>query len=286
MIVNDPWFAPVALGIAGLNALYIAIICIASEFIAPIERFTLRERVPGLIMGLTGSVLSAAVFLPAQLLWQEIGVAPYQIPLWTWLEPLGTLGFILQIAIILLLADFLRYWRHRAEHRWFWPIHAVHHAPTKLHAANSLGHPLQTIPEILMVSLPLSLIAFDGPETPAIVMFVSSFLTTHIHSPTEIHFGKLRKVMVDNRFHRIHHSIERRHYDKNFGICFSLWDWAFGTAHWPAKEEWPSVGVEGLAPPTGVRSFLLMPLRIVRGTAGEPDAAPASIDDAGIRTAG
>jgi sterol desaturase/sphingolipid hydroxylase (fatty acid hydroxylase superfamily) len=75
-----------------------------------------------------------------------------------------------------------------------------------------------------------------------------------------VHFGPLRHVLVDNRFHRIHHSLEERHFDKNFGITFSLWDQLFRTAHFPSANEWPDVGIAGHAPPATLRDFLCYPL--------------------------
>ena len=266
---NQLWHAAVAIGIGTLAATYILMTCVITEYVAPIERPTLRCRLPGTLMQITGSAFGALIILPAQWAWGQLGIEPYLVPLWSVLGPLGALGMVLQVLAILLITDFLRYWRHRAEHKWLWSIHAVHHAPQDLHAANSLGHPLQTIPEILIVTIPLSLIEFNGPAIPVAVTFLSSFLTFYIHSPTQIHFGSLRAIVVDNRFHRIHHSMEERHFDKNFGICFSLWDWMFGTAHWPAPDEWAKVGVQGISPPGTVADFLLFPLCLLIGKRDE-----------------
>jgi sterol desaturase/sphingolipid hydroxylase (fatty acid hydroxylase superfamily) len=35
----------------------------------------------------------------------------------------------------------------------------------------------------------------------------------------------------------LHHSIDPRHYDKNFGLLFSFWDRIFGTQFVPDPEE-------------------------------------------------
>lgn len=238
--------------------------CILIEQVAPIERFSLRGRIPGIAMNFLLGILSPAFSWPLAKLWHYLGISnAITVPLWTWLQPLGVAGFALQVLILVAFADFLAYWRHRAEHKWFWPIHAVHHCPTELHATNDIGHPAQVWANILFVSFPLSLIQFDGPETPFIVGFIVNLLSFYIHSPIDIHFGPLRKVLVDNRFHRIHHSLEPKHFDKNFSICFSLWDRWFGTAYDPEPDEWPSVGVDGLPPPKGIIDYLMFPLRVV-----------------------
>ena len=85
-----------------------------------------------------------------------------------------------------------------------------------------------------------------------------------IHPPIDVHFGPLRKLLVDNRFHRIHHSIEPRHFDRSFGICFSFWDRLLGMADDPAPDEWPEVGVSDAPAPRDLKDFLLMPVRILK----------------------
>lgn len=256
--VWSEFFAGTAVGMIGLAAL------IAVEYIAPIERYTLKQRVPGIVMQYFGGWVGLALIWPIQQLWYAIGVHHYIIPLWSWLRPLGLFGFALQILVILAAWDFVRYWRHRAEHRWFWPIHAVHHSPTELHAANDIGHPLQGFIELAFVTVPMSFIQFSGPVTPFVVGMISSMLTVYIHSPTTAHLGPLWRVVVDPRFHRIHHSLEERHFNKNFAVCFSLWDTLFGTAYWPEPGEWPATGVKEYPAPRSFREFLLLPFSALK----------------------
>jgi len=244
---------------------YTIVICCVMERLAVIERFSLKARVPGILMNLAQIAFSVGLIWPLAELWELLGLGGYIIiPLWRWLEPLGWGGYALQWLVAVLVSDFCAYWRHRAEHKWFWPIHAVHHAPTDLHAANDIGHPAQVWTNPLFVSMPLSMIQFDGPATPAAILFIVSLLSFYIHSPIDVHFGPFRKVLVDNRFHRIHHSLEERHFDKNFGICFSIWDRLFGTAYDPAPSEWPSVGVAGVVAPRTLQAYLLFPWRVYR----------------------
>lgn len=241
--------------IAGLLQLILLLsVCITIEHISPIERYSLRARLPGVAMHFAGAGVGIVLSYPVHLLWRSIDVPFISLPL----------GTAAQIVVLLLIGDFLSYWRHRAEHRWFWPIHAVHHAPTELHAANDLGHPLQFIPQFLFVSIPLSFLGVQNVAVPFAAGMIFSFLEVYIHSPIDVHFGPLRRIVVDNRFHRLHHSLESQHIDTNFGICFSVWDAIFGTAVWPKKDEWPLVGVAGLPAPRSVRDFLLLPLRIAR----------------------
>jgi len=256
-------FADIALNIG--FSLFIIAVCVAIEQFSVIERYSLKARMPGALMNAAGTVGSIAVMWPVNKLWTWINPGTIMIvPLWQWLQPLGAAGYALQVLLLVAIADFLAYWRHRAEHRWFWPIHVVHHSPHELHAANDIGHPVQVLFTIAFISIPMGLIQSDGPGTPFIVGFVVSLLSYYIHSPIDVHFGPLRKVLVDNRYHRIHHSLEAKHFDRNFGICFSLWDRMFGTAYDPEPGEWPAVGVAGVEPPRTITEYLVLPASLLR----------------------
>jgi len=242
--------------------------CMLLEQIGPRETIGWHHRLPGLLMNAVGTSLSILLVWPLGLAWQELGVGSLiTVPLGQWLAPLGAVGVAVQFLLLVMLADFLAYWRHRTEHRILWRIHSVHHSPRHLHAANDIAHPLQVFYSIIFVTLPLSLIQFDGPAVPIAVGFVVGLLSMYIHSPVKLHAGPLRKFVVDNRFHRIHHSLEPRHYDKNFSICFSCWDYLFGTAYEPG-DEWPAVGLADVPPPATIRDFLWLPFR--KASAGQP----------------
>jgi sterol desaturase/sphingolipid hydroxylase (fatty acid hydroxylase superfamily) len=264
------------LGSATLLGLFALFTAIALEHVGPMERYSWRERLPGILMNAVSGPLQLVLVLPLTWLWGKLGIAPLLVvPLWHWLEPLGTAGYLTQIVVLVVIADFLAYWRHRAEHAWLWRIHVVHHAPRELHAANSLGHPVQNIFNFAFIVVPMSLFQIDGPGTPFMVGAILILAALYIHSPVEWHFGPLRRLIVDNRFHRIHHSLEPRHFDKNFGILLSIWDHLFGTAYEPG-EEWPEVGVAGVEPPRTVMQFLSLPLRVGRTEAPTSSNAAAS----------
>lgn len=243
-------------------ALVLLVAAIAIEYVDPIERYSIRDRLPGFVMNVVTTMATFALMWPLAWLWQAIGLAPLMvIPLWQPLESLGTAGFVAQVVLLVVVADFLAYWRHRAEHAWFWKVHVVHHAPRELHAANSIAHPLQILFSFAFITVPMSLFQIDGPATPFVVSSVVTLLAIYIHSPVRLHFGPLRTVIVDNRFHRIHHSLEEHHFDKNFGICFAMWDHMFGTAYEPG-EEWPAVGVSGVPAPRTVSDLITLPFRM------------------------
>jgi sterol desaturase/sphingolipid hydroxylase (fatty acid hydroxylase superfamily) len=262
--------------------------CIAIEQIAPRgPKVRTASLFPGTLFQLLLPATTILLTIPLQRLYLLTGLGDViVVPLATWLAPLGVVGGVLWCLFVVLLVDFLTYWKHRAEHRWFWFIHAAHHSPTDLHAASSYGHPLQTVTMFLFIAIPLSLVQFAGPESPAVVGVVVTFLQLFIHSPTDIHFGPLRHVLVEPRYHRIHHSTAEHHLNKNFAITFSFWDRLFGTAFWPAPDEWPDVGVPGLDPPETIGQLLLFPLRFMpssgeraRRRIGRPSGLVGGRDD-------
>jgi sterol desaturase/sphingolipid hydroxylase (fatty acid hydroxylase superfamily) len=63
--------------------------------------------------------------------------------------------------------------------------------------------------------------------------------------------------------HQIHHSEDPAHFNRNFGSCLCVWDWAFGTLHAPqARRERLRFGAApeaGDAPAHSVTGVLITP---------------------------
>jgi sterol desaturase/sphingolipid hydroxylase (fatty acid hydroxylase superfamily) len=83
----------------------------------------------------------------------------------------------------------------------------------------------------------------------------------------------LRRLIADNRFHRIHHSVDPHHFDKNFGAGTTIWDQLFGTAHFPAADEWPDTGIADHPETRRLSDYLWGPFRTAEG---DEDAALGS----------
>lgn len=169
--------------------------------------------------------------------------------------------------------DFFFYWYHRAQHRWLWRWHSVHHSVEHLNALNSYHHISEPLMSMVMLQLPLALVFADTSPAIPIATTLLGLHVVWIHSPTRATLGPLRAILVDNRYHRIHHSLEERHFDRNFGAFTTIWDRLFGTEHMPASDEWPAVGLADQAQPAGLRSWLNLPRKDRdRGTRLQPDA--------------
>ncbi|MEK7763409.1 MAG: sterol desaturase family protein, partial [Nitrospirota bacterium] len=61
---------------------------------------------------------------------------------------------------------------------------------------------------------------------------------------------------------QIHHSVDPRHWNKNFGVKLSVWDGLFGTHYHPGHPELLQVGLLDAAPREfeTVRSLYVRPL--------------------------
>jgi sterol desaturase/sphingolipid hydroxylase (fatty acid hydroxylase superfamily) len=155
-------------------------------------------------------------------------------------EFVKSMPLILQIVLIILLADFVLYWEHRLFHevKSLWPVHAVHHSVENLDwLAGSRGHFVQVFSERAMVMIPLYLI---GPDKAALDIYVgfAALQAVLIHCNLKFSFGFLRYIFVTPQFHHWHHSSEKPAIDTNYSAHTVLFDYLFGTAHMPGKH-WP-----------------------------------------------
>ena len=74
--------------------------------------------------------------------------------------------------------------------------------------------------------------------------FLENFLTLS-HMNVRWHVGWFSRIWCAPQVHRIHHSLEPQHIDKNFAFQFPMWDVIFGTYFHPRKGEFPATGVAG-----------------------------------------
>lgn len=235
----------------------------ALELLLPRGEQSIATRLPGLLFWLLWLPVSAGIAAGFHALWNALGIrALITIPLeFSWMGVAAIIATPLAAAAIY---DFFFYWCHRAEHRWLWRFHAVHHSIRDMNTVNAFHHITEPLFQAVMILLPASLIANDTGIVAPLMIVLLHFQASLIHSPVKLHLGPLGALIVDNRFHRIHHSLEERHFDKNFGAFTTIWDHLFGSAHVPAKNEWPAVGLAEIDQPRGVGAWLTLPWRYGR----------------------
>lgn len=162
---------------------------------------------------------------------------------------------IAQFLLVLLGADLLRYWLHRACHssRMLWRLHAVHHSSDKLYSLNvGRFHPLEKTIQYLLDSMPFVLLGVNGGVIGLYFVFyaVNGFLQ---HSNVELRHGWLNYVVSSAELHRWHHSRRKHESYSNFGNNLIIWDRLFGTCYLPPEREVKTLGLAGTAYP---RTFL------------------------------
>lgn len=162
-----------------------------------------------------------------------------------YLEAQSVPGAIALVLIYALYIDCAKYWMHRLAHRvpFLWAAHSFHHSAECLTVATGVRHHwVETI--LLAPLLLLALMLFQVPEhimTLAIlVMKVPDGLQ---HLNYRIAWHRVGILVNTPQWHRIHHSVEPRHFDKNFSSAFPVMDVIFGTAHRPAPDEYPETGL-------------------------------------------
>lgn len=185
-------------------------------------------------------------------------------------------GWVAATLGVAVIADFFYYWTHRAQHTfgWLWRFHRVHHSVTEMSAINSYHHVTEDLFQYVGVTLPLAfLLGVAAGPVPWLLIVVFNTHTYFIHSSTRLNLGPLRYLISDNRLHRVHHSREPEHYNRNFGTTTPLWDMLFGTAYFPKGEEWPQVGLSDVKEPRTFRDYLMLPFRGDAEVAPEPAKA-------------
>lgn len=173
---------------------------------------------------------------------------PPQALAWT-----GTTLVLLTI-LFAMAEDFGYYVFHLAAHRigWLWAFHKVHHSAETLTVfANVRVHPVE-----LALTGPFKAVAGALVMAPALYLFAGNADFTTIlgmnlmaaffglvgsqlhHSHIWISWGSaLEHVLISPAQHQIHHSTAPRHWNRNLGGNFALWDWMFGTLYVPLGRE-------------------------------------------------
>ncbi len=247
----------------------------AAELLFPREKQSLRQRLVGLGIWALYVPANMMILKYLHIFWVSVGIRPLiTLPLsFDWA---GMLAMLMAPIAGALIYDFFFYWFHRAQHALVWRFHAVHHSIRELNAVNSYHHVSEPIFQAIFLVLPASLIVADTGSTVPAMLIILQLQASFIHSPTRIGLGPLRAFFCDNRFHRIHHSLEEKHFDKNFGAFTTIWDRLFGTAWIPAENEWPETGLAEVDQPRSLWAWIDLPIRFRRDRPDEAvESAPA-----------
>ena len=162
----------------------------------------------------------------------------------------GLGGSLVALMVSTFIIDFFYYWFHRALHAnaYLWQTHLLHHSDEHMNVMTAQrGHIAEGMLAPLFITLPMAVLFKLPAITIGVLSLVPYMYLFVAHANIKLGFGPLWWVLISPNYHRIHHSIEARHWDKNFANWFPVWDVIFGTLYRPAKDEYPATGVDGVA---------------------------------------
>ena len=176
------------------------------------------------------------------------------------------LPFVLAVFLILIVADLVQYWTHRAYHEipMLWKLHSIHHSTKYMDwLAGSRQHIIELIITRTLILAPIYVLGFSK-EVIDIYIVIVGFQAVFNHANVSVRLGPLRYVIVTPNFHHWHHSQDDAAIDKNYAAHFAFLDYLFGTAV-KSEQKWPEeYGVVGDYVPNGYFKQLAFPFKKIK----------------------
>lgn len=153
-----------------------------------------------------------------------------------------------QALILVVVADFLDYFRHRHEHEsdgLFWRVHSVHHSIREFSLLAGLAvHPLEAVFTFASYGFVAGLLGLSS-EATVLGFTIAMIAMGAQHANTFSRLGWLSNVIAHIDGHRWHHDMAlTAGRNVNYANVFSLWDRLWGTFQ-PAR---PFDGEYGIEP--------------------------------------
>jgi sterol desaturase/sphingolipid hydroxylase (fatty acid hydroxylase superfamily) len=132
--------------------------------------------------------------------------------------------------VALVFYDFLYYFHHRYAHEVgvLWAAHVVHHQSEEYNLSTALR---QTSTDFMfgwLFFLPMALLGFP-PTVYVVVGLIDLLYQFWIHTEQINKLGMFDRLFASPSNHRVHHAVNDKYLDKNYGGIFMLWDRMFGT---------------------------------------------------------
>jgi sterol desaturase/sphingolipid hydroxylase (fatty acid hydroxylase superfamily) len=178
---------------------------------------------------------------PISFTFDSIGAVPFAGP---------ALEILAMIFVPLFLHDFWYYWSHRLEHKVpvLWAFHRIHHSDERMNTATwARDHFMQEVWNTFFSIFTLGLIVdLSLSEAGKAALYSQLFLTAQsmfYHSAIRVQLPWLDRILVTPQVHRIHHSVDLKHYNTNFADALPIFDIVFGTYCRPIRDEFPATGL-------------------------------------------
>ncbi|HEX6019761.1 MAG TPA: sterol desaturase family protein [Burkholderiaceae bacterium] len=173
----------------------------------------------------------------------------------------ANLNFVVALLLLMLVADLVQYWVHRAYHEvpLLWRLHAVHHSVKSMDwLAGSRQHLVEVLITRTLVLASIYLLGFGKAVIDAYIVIVG-FQAVFNHANVSVRLGPLRHLIVTPNFHHWHHAQDEEALDRNYAAHFAFLDHLFGTAV-KSDRQWPQAyGVRGDYVPDGFVKQTLFP---------------------------
>ncbi|MFZ1390230.1 MAG: sterol desaturase family protein [Dokdonella sp.] len=153
---------------------------------------------------------------------------------------------ILQTLVFFFIHDFFYYWFHRGQHTlaFAWPQHKLHHSERSVNVTTTLRHHWLEDPiRAWVILLPMGLLFDQKPVTIGWLAMAANLFGYFVHLNVRLPLGQMTPLIAGPQWHRLHHSIEPQHTDRNFAAFFPIFDILFGTYAKPGRDEYPATGL-------------------------------------------
>lgn len=187
----------------------------------------------GMVVGV-GTIFAGAALVSAAK--RALGLSfALELPVWA------------QALVLVVVADFLDYFRHRHEHEsdgLFWRVHSVHHSIREFSLLAGLAvHPLEPVFTFVSYGVVAGLLGLSTQAT--IAGFTIAMIAMGAqHANTFSRLGWLSNVVAHIDGHRWHHDMAlSTGRNVNYANVFSVWDRLWGTFQ-PAEPFDGDYGIE------------------------------------------
>lgn len=167
------------------------------------------------VTGVFGRVLRIGLYT-----WAHGHVALLSLPAsepWVWL-------------LALVLYDLCYYWNHRLGHTCalFWAAHVVHHQSEDYNLSTALRQPATAFLTGWIFYLPMAVLGVP-PLVFASVALIDLLYQYWVHTQHIGRLGWFDRWFCSPSNHRVHHAVNDRYLDRNYGGIWVLWDRLFGS---------------------------------------------------------
>jgi sterol desaturase/sphingolipid hydroxylase (fatty acid hydroxylase superfamily) len=133
-------------------------------------------------------------------------------------------------ALAIVFYDFCYYWEHRLGHESavFWASHVVHHQSQCYNLSTALRQTSSSALLGWIFFVPMA-VAGVPPEMFGVAAVVDLLYQYWIHTELVGKLGWFDRWFASPSNHRVHHAVNDRYIDRNYGGIFMAWDRLFGT---------------------------------------------------------